>query len=118
MANSVISPSEKWTEITSEFTIDATYCKDFKAYSDGHLVHVTMVAKAGTSDQTNLVTNIPSEYRAKGAIQVALSTFWMNWTDSGKSVAAYVMTSAIQIRTVSDIAGSGGILVSGIYPIG
>lgn len=117
MANSVISPSEEWTEITSEFTIDATYCKDFKAYSDGHLVYVTMVAKAGASDQTNLVTNIPSAYRAKGAIQVALSTFWMNWTDSGKSVAAYVMTSAIQIRTVGDIAGSGGILVSGIYPI-
>jgi len=29
-----------------------------------------------------------------------------------------VMTSAIQLRTVGDIAGSGGVLVSGIYPIG
>lgn len=118
MANSVISLSEKWMDISSAFTVNGTYCTDFKAYTDGHQVYVKMIAKAGTPDQTNLITNIQAGYRAIDGIPVALSVFWMNWTDSGKSIAAYVMTSAIQIRTVGDIAGSGGILVSGIYPIG
>lgn len=76
-----------------------------------------MIAKAGTPDQTNIVTNIPAAYRALGSLQVALNTFWMNWTDSGKSVCAYVMTSAIQVRTVGNIEGSSGVIVSGSYPI-
>lgn len=118
MANSVISLSEKWMDISSAFTVNSTYCTDFKAYTDGHQVYVKMVAKAGTPDQTNLITNIQAGYRAIDGIPVALSVFWMNWTDSGKSIAAYVMTSAIQLRTVGDVAGSGGVLVSGIYPIG
>lgn len=118
MANSVISLSEKWMDISSAFTVDATYCADFKAYTDGHQVYVKMIAKAGTPDQTNLVTNIPSQYRVISTMPVALSTFWMNWQDGSKGVAAYVMTSAIQVRTSGDIAGSGGVLVSGIYPIG
>lgn len=112
-----MSLSAKWRDISSEFTVNGTYCSEFKAYTDGHMVYLRMIAKAGTSDQTNLVTNIPSAYRALGNIQMALNTFWMNWTDGGKSVCAYVMTSAIQLRTVGDIAGSGGVLVSGCYPI-
>ena len=103
------------TDISSSFAVNDTYCEGFKAYKMGRLVFVRMVVKAGTVDQTNIVTGIASEYRP---IETAtLSTFWMNWTDAGKKTAAYVMTSAIQIRCEGQIEGSGGVLVSGCYMI-
>ena len=101
------------TDISSAFAVNDTYCEGFKAYKIGRLVFVRMVVKAGTVDQTNVVTNIASGYRP---IETAtLSTFWMNWTDAEKRVAAYVMTSAIQIRCVGQIEGTGGVLISGCY---
>ena len=102
-------------DVSSYFTINATYCENFKAYMYGKIIYLTMIAKAGTPDQTNLVTNIASGYRPKQ--YTALSTFWMNWTDAGKSICAYVMTSAIQLRAQSAIEGSGGVLVSGCYMV-
>lgn len=108
-------PITGWTDITTQFTVNTTYCSDFHAYTDGHQVYFSCYAKTGTPDQTNLVTNIASAYRPK--VACTASAFWMNWTDSGKSIVAYVMTSAIQIRTVGDLEGSGGVLVSGSYPI-
>lgn len=107
--------AQTWIDISSQFTINSTYCSDFRAYTDRHQVYFSCYAKAGTPDQTNLVTNISTGYRPLAPC--AASTFWMNWTDAGKSIAAYVMTSAIQIRTESELAGSGGVLVSGMYPI-
>lgn len=111
----VLLQVSKWTEITSAFTVNSTYCSDFHAYTDGHQVFFAGYVKAGTADQTNFVTSIASGYRP--IVPFAANAFWMNWTDSGKSIAALVLTSAIQIRTVGDIAGSGGVLVSGSYPI-
>ena len=103
------------TDVTSHFTVNATYCEGFHAYKIGRLIFVTMKAKAGTPDQSNLITNISTGYRPIG--DTALNTFWMNWTDAQKHIAAYVMTSAIQLRTVGDLEGSGGVLVSGCYMI-
>ena len=103
------------TDVTSHFTVNGTYCEGFHAYKIGRLIFVTMKAKAGTPDQANLITNISTGYRPIG--DTALSTFWMNWTDAQKHTAAYVMTSAIQLRTVGDLEGSGGVLVSGCYMI-
>lgn len=107
--------AQTWIDISSQFTVNSTYCQNFKAYTDRHQVFFSCYAKAGTADQTNLVTNIPVGYRPLAPC--AASTFWMNWGDSQKGIAAYVITSAIQIRTVGDLEGSGGVLVSGSYPI-
>ena len=102
-------------DISSYFTVNSTYCDSFKAFKYGKVVFVSMYAKAGTTDQTNLVTNIQTQYRPK--TNCALSTFWMNWTDAQKFTCAYVMTSAIQLRTVGTIEGSSGVIVSGCYMI-
>lgn len=103
-------------DISSHFTINATYCEAFKAYRMGHFVFVKMLAKKGTPDQTNVVTNISAGYRPLHV--AALSTFWMNWGDASKTVAAYVMTSAIQVRTAGGaIEGDNGVQISGCYVI-
>ena len=105
-----------WIDISSEFTINSTYCEGLAAYTDGHLVYVGMTAKAGTPDQTNLVTNIANAYRPKFSYS-NLATFCMNGIDLNKGTCATAMGSTIQLRTNATLEGSSGVKISGCYAI-
>lgn len=105
-----------WTDISSSFTINSTYCEYLEAYTDGHIVYVSMTAKTGTPDQTNLVTNIATAYRPKVNYS-NLPCFFMNGIDSGKGLCATVLTNAIQLRASGAVEGVSGVKISGCYAI-
>lgn len=101
------------SDVTSQFTT-TNALSSFSAYANPYYIQVKGVIKTGTTDQTFLVNNIPTEYRPTVG-SIVLPTFWLNGTDAGKGICVYCASESLQVRCSSAIAGSSGVLFSGMW---
>jgi hypothetical protein len=98
-------------DISSQATIDTTKVQDFKAYTYGKLICISLRLKPGITDQTVVVSGLP--YLIGNSFLV-LPMFHMNAADASTEGVCMYAGDQIQYRG-STTQGANGTVYSGTF---
>lgn len=105
-------------DITSQCTVDTTKVNEFKAFTIGKLLYISLQVNKNVRDQSTVVSGLPNIYGISSGYGV-LSMFFMNGVDANTNATCVIAngsTSArIEFRCGSNLTGDGGMNFSGMF---
>ena len=107
--DNAVATATTWTDISSRCTVDTTKVASFSAYTCGKIIYISLTLKAGVTDQSNVVTNLPQVIRYG-----VLPMFYMNVIDITSGGVCMYAGTTIQYRG-NATQGSGGTQYSGMF---
>ena len=100
-------------DISSQVTLDSTHVSEFKAYKYGKLLYIILSLKVGVTDQTTVVTGLPT-IKGLSGVKGVLPMFFLNAADATSNGVCAISSGNIEYRG-STTTGSLGTVYSGMF---
>ena len=105
-------------DITNQASVDTTKVNEFKAYTIGKLLYISLQVNKNATDQSTVVSGLPNILGISSGYGV-LSMFFMNGVDANTNATCVIANGAtsarIEFRCGSNPTGNSGMNFSGMF---